>query len=183
VAGFAAEPNSGDAPFAVQFTDQSTGDITNWLWNFGDGQTSTERNPAHTYRDAGDYTVSLTVTGRGGSNGQTNTKYIHVTLPKAHTTIDMAQLRSFWGRKNLAATVTIRANGPEGSPIEAATVQGHWSSDQSSAVLGVTNKNGKITFAKAWTAKPGTVTFTVDKVTKDGQQYEVIGQTSGSVNL
>jgi len=183
VAGFAGEPTSGDARLTIQFTDQSIGDVTNWLWNFGDGQTSTERNPAHTYRDAGDYTVSLTVTGRGGSDAETKTKYIHVTLPKAHTTIDMARLRSFWGRKNVTATVTIRANGPEGALIEAVKVQGHFSDGRSTAVLGVTDKNGKITFIKAWSGISNTVTFTIDKVTKDGQQYEVIGQTSASINL
>jgi serine protease len=183
VADFAAEPNSGDVPLAVQFIDQSVGDVTNWLWNFGDGQTSTKSNPSHTYQDPGDYSVSLNVTGRGGSDAETKAKYIHVTLPKAYTTISMTELRSFWGRKNLAAAVTIRADGPEGSPIEGLTVQGHWSGDKTSSVSGTTGKNGKITFMRALTSKSGTFTFTVDKVTKGTQQYDVIGQTSNSINL
>lgn len=44
------------------FTDQSIGPITNWLWDFGDGTTSTAQNPVHTYSTLGNYTVSLTVT-------------------------------------------------------------------------------------------------------------------------
>lgn len=51
----------GTAPCMVQFTDQSTGDITNWLWDFGDGQTSTEQHPIHVYQNIGIYDIRLTV--------------------------------------------------------------------------------------------------------------------------
>jgi len=49
----------------VNFTDASTdsdGTIVSWLWNFGDGNTSTAQNPGHTYAAGGTYTVTLTVT-------------------------------------------------------------------------------------------------------------------------
>jgi chitodextrinase len=46
---------------SVNFTDTSQHHPTSWLWNFGDGQTSTQENPAHTYGAAGSYTVTLTV--------------------------------------------------------------------------------------------------------------------------
>ena len=49
----------------MSFTDSSTGDVTSWLWNFGDGATSTAQNPSHQYTAAGQYTVALTVTGSG----------------------------------------------------------------------------------------------------------------------
>lgn len=48
----------------VQFTDQSTspeGDIINWVWDFGDSQTSTDQNPVHSYNNPGNYVVTLTV--------------------------------------------------------------------------------------------------------------------------
>ncbi len=51
----------------VQFLDQSTGDPTEWLWDFGDGRTSSEQNPAHTFRSAGDYAVVLTASKAGSS--------------------------------------------------------------------------------------------------------------------
>ncbi len=60
-ASFTAEPTSGPAPLTVQFTDKSTGNPTSWSWDFGDGKTSTEQNPTHTYDSAGEYTVILTV--------------------------------------------------------------------------------------------------------------------------
>ena len=47
----------------VEFKDLSTddGEVTKWFWDFGDGTTSTERNPIHVYKKSGNYTVSLTV--------------------------------------------------------------------------------------------------------------------------
>jgi gliding motility-associated-like protein len=49
----------------VNFTDGSTGAVT-WLWNFGDGNTSTQQNPSHSYASAGNYTITLIVTNSFG---------------------------------------------------------------------------------------------------------------------
>ena len=68
VAGFSANPPTGTANEAVQFTNTTTGDATAFAWDFGDGQTSTERDPAHTFANPGDYTVTLTASGPGGDN-------------------------------------------------------------------------------------------------------------------
>lgn len=58
----------------VRFTDESeegAGRITHWDWRFGDGTTSTERHPVHTYAQAGRYTVTLRVLGEyGGADDQ-----------------------------------------------------------------------------------------------------------------
>ena len=88
VADFAAESIGGTGrlegvpPLAVRFTNLSVGEITGWLWDFGDGATSTEQNPQHTYsRCPGDKemcTVSLTVCGPGGCD--TNTKVDHLWI-------------------------------------------------------------------------------------------------------
>lgn len=77
-ADFTANSTSGDAPLTVQFTDLSAGDITGWLWDFGDGDTSTFQNPSHTYDIPGRYTVTLEVTGADGSDTVTKTDYIRV---------------------------------------------------------------------------------------------------------
>jgi uncharacterized repeat protein (TIGR03803 family) len=85
VAGFTASATSGKAPVTVHFTDSSVGSITKWFWNFGDGKTSTVRNPSHTYSKAGAYTVTLTITGAGGTNSCTQPDYITVyDAPKAN---------------------------------------------------------------------------------------------------
>jgi gliding motility-associated-like protein len=54
-----------NAPFTVQFTDQSPSAAT-WLWTFGDGGTSNQQNPSHTYTTSGVFNVSLTITLPGG---------------------------------------------------------------------------------------------------------------------
>jgi len=78
-ADFIGNPLSGKAPLSVQFTDQSTGHITSWVWNFGDGSTSAQQNVTHTYTAPGSYTVNLTASGPGGSDTLQKTGYITVT--------------------------------------------------------------------------------------------------------
>ncbi len=62
---FSAAPLSGDVPLTVQFTDHTNAfgaGITSWYWNFGDGTTSGQQNPQHTYETPGTYSVVLKVT-------------------------------------------------------------------------------------------------------------------------
>ena len=89
-ADFTATPTSGDAPLMVQFTDQSIGNISGWLWLFGDGQTSTEQNPSHTYTGDGVYNVCLVVIKPDNSH-ETVTKedYISVGNPAPPWTLTM----------------------------------------------------------------------------------------------
>jgi PKD repeat protein len=59
-------------PLTVDFVDLSTGNPTAWNWTFGDGGTSAERNPTHTYSAVGTYAVSLTASNAGGSTTATD---------------------------------------------------------------------------------------------------------------
>jgi PKD repeat protein len=52
----------------VAFKDLSAGKITSWHWDFGDGETSTEQNPLHTYQQPDHYVVVLDVTGSAGTS-------------------------------------------------------------------------------------------------------------------
>lgn len=80
-AWFGAEQTTGLKPFTVQFRDSSEGEIATRLWDFGDGNTSTEQHPVHTYQNAGAFSVSLTVTGPGGVKDITRTNFITVLEP------------------------------------------------------------------------------------------------------
>ncbi|MBN1878168.1 MAG: tandem-95 repeat protein [Anaerolineae bacterium] len=81
-AAFTANPTSGPAPLTVEFTDQSTGDIVVWGWNFGDETGSTEQNPDHTFQDAGIYTVRLTVMDtHGGGDTESETITVNASSP------------------------------------------------------------------------------------------------------
>jgi len=77
LADFTADPTMGDLPLAVQFTDNSIGNITDWLWDFGDDSTSNLQNPNHEYSSYGAYDVSLTVTSANGSNSYYKSNYIY----------------------------------------------------------------------------------------------------------
>ena len=79
-ADFSGTPLSGNQPLSVVFTDKSSGSPTTWNWNFGDGNTSTEKSPKHTYYNTGKYNVALTVTNStGATDTETKTNYINVT--------------------------------------------------------------------------------------------------------
>ena len=65
-----------DVPATVSFIDSSTGSPTSWFWDFGDGETSTVKNPTHKYVEAGSYTVTLTVTNDAGSNKVSRDAYV-----------------------------------------------------------------------------------------------------------
>ena len=78
VAGFSVSATSGVAPLGLNFTNTSTGAITNYSWSFGDGTSSTAQNPSHVYSVAGVYTVALRVSGGAGSNTKTMSNYINV---------------------------------------------------------------------------------------------------------
>lgn len=54
--------DSGCTPLTIGFVDKSSGPHQSWLWRFGDGDSSLDTNPVHTYDEAGTYTVSLTIT-------------------------------------------------------------------------------------------------------------------------
>jgi len=80
VANFSGTPLSDVVPLTVVFTDSSSNTPTSWLWDFGDASSDTVQNPSHTYLAEGTYTVTLTATNAGGSDGETKAAYI-IVLP------------------------------------------------------------------------------------------------------
>jgi len=82
IAGFSGTPNSGIAPLTVSFTNLSTGDFDTCSWDFGDGNSDTDcSDPSNEYIAGGVYTVSLTVSGPGGSTTEIKEGYITVYEP------------------------------------------------------------------------------------------------------
>ena len=80
-ADFLADHTSGFSPLTVNFQDTASGCPTSWLWDFGDGTTSTAQHPSHVYASPGTYEVSLTVSNGKGSDTETKTGYITVEAP------------------------------------------------------------------------------------------------------
>jgi PKD repeat protein len=79
VADFNWSCNDLECSFQDRSTDND-GSVVSWAWNFGDGGTSGDQNPSHTYASAGPYQVSLTVTDDDGAS-TTATATVNVTAP------------------------------------------------------------------------------------------------------
>lgn len=85
-ANFVGVPVNGDAPLTVSFTDNSAGQVSTWAWDFGDGTTSNLQHPTHTYAATSPasvdrYTVTLVVSGPGGTSFETKERYIKARTP------------------------------------------------------------------------------------------------------
>lgn len=82
---FAMTPSSGTAPLTVTFSNASTGSPSAWLWNFGNGTSSTLASPPPvTYSVAKTYTVSLTVSNSAGSSTSSKTLVVNLGPPVAN---------------------------------------------------------------------------------------------------
>ncbi len=76
-------PTTGCAPYSVTF--RNTGRGTSFVWDFGDGNTSTERNPSHTYTTGGIYTITLIARMAGGcADADTQRHTLHVIGNEGH---------------------------------------------------------------------------------------------------
>jgi len=78
VSNFSATPVSGCSPLIVRFTDESTGNPTQWRWDLGNGTISFLQNPAATYFTPGKYTVKLVAKNSTGADSVVKTDYIEV---------------------------------------------------------------------------------------------------------
>lgn len=83
-ANFTIADDNGNAPHTTSFTDTSTGTPTGWFWFFGDGTTSAEQNPTHTFDNPGVYTVRLIVRD---VNGGESTKTDNVIVTELFDTV------------------------------------------------------------------------------------------------
>lgn len=158
-ASFSYSPTAPLEGQQVQFTDTSTGSPTSWSWAFGDGGSSTLRNPTHTYAEAGSYRVVLTATNAGGSSQASKTVVVaEVTKPEtvavvAHTAgLGSSAWRSDVAASNpsdaaLALDVVYKASGGAEMPpyrLNLAPRASVWLPDVMSGLLGLGDGRGSM---------------------------------------
>jgi len=132
-----ATPTSGSAPLSVQFNtiaSDADGQVVGYSWDFGDGQTSTEAGPAHTYIGQGSFTARLTVTDNGGATAST-TIVISVTasptpgcasVPTATSLYQNSSFAAQTGTFSVAFDVTPGAAGTDGAVALSLDAQREW---------------------------------------------------------
>ncbi len=96
----------------ISFFDNSTGSPTSWFWDFGDGNSSTEKNPIHAYGAEGGYTVNLTVMNNAGSNA--TSKYGYVLINEGSGFVHPAYFSSDVRSGTAPLTVLFKDDGAAG---------------------------------------------------------------------
>jgi len=159
--------------------------VTSYQWDFGDGTTGNGTTVSHAYSAAGNYTVTLQVSDAAGLTA-TDTAQITVTevpvAPTAWVNIDLSK-QTIGSRWRVTAFVTIKENDASGPGIAGATIYANWSGAYSRAVSGTTDSNGKVSFKTGYIRRSGTVTFTVTKIVKNGQEYIISGEGETSESI
>lgn len=112
---FSASTTSGASPLAVSFASNSSGVITAYSWTFGDGTSSTSATPSHSYATPGTYSVSLTVTGPGGTSTVAKPSYITVSAPTTAPPVANFTLSTTSGTAPVTVTFTSTSTGTIGA--------------------------------------------------------------------
>jgi len=97
---FTYTPDAPETSQTVTFKGTSTGSPTTWTWNFGDGSTSSLQNPTHVYSVTGTFTVTLRVSGAGGSNTISHTLTVRPARSSTNTAYSPGQPSSEQGKDN-----------------------------------------------------------------------------------
>lgn len=174
-AGFRATPLIGNAPVEIQFVDRSLGDVSGWLWDFGDGSTSTEQNPKHTYFLPGNYTVTLAVSGQSGaSDSNKKEEFIEILKEKEEgeddggdeddggsLTVDPATATGTLRRM----TAIVTATDKNGAPVSGVTIEASASTGlKVNPLFEKTDENGEAAFKFKFkrNSTEGIITFTAE---------------------
>jgi len=130
---FTLDSTAGCLPHTVSFTDQSSSQfssIANWQWDFGDGSTSNQQSPTHTYNQRGTFDVILTVTDTFGcTNSETKNNVVSSLQPVADfTTISDTfcknQVFSF-NNQSSGTQLSYAWDFGDGSPVDSSANPSH----------------------------------------------------------
>ncbi|HZJ14572.1 MAG TPA: PKD domain-containing protein [Chthoniobacteraceae bacterium] len=197
LAQIAATLTTGTAPLAINFSSNGSrdpdGTIAGYAWNFGDGSSSIEANPAKTYASAGTYTATLIVTDNLGATASasvviTATSSNVVTNVAYSSSVAMSKSVSSKGMK-VIATITAR-DLATGIALRSPTIYGYWEWTGKTTAPTIVHARADSAGQKKFTAPTfkstyvGTVTFKVTNIVAAGYSFSSsAGVTQGSIFL
>ena len=186
-------PTSGTAPLTVSFVGSSSYDpdgvIASYVWNFGDGTSSTLSNVSHTYSTAGTYNASLTVTDNSGAQSVGTLSIIASTVPVVTSKyLKVSSMVPTWVRSNTTtgyASCKIRVLNQNGNAVSNATVSVTVNGLVSGTTTATTNSSGYVTIntSRILSSLKGPITFTVTKLSRNGFIYDATKNTLSSTTL
>jgi hypothetical protein len=185
VAAITSDRTGGVFPVTVAFDGGTSSDpdgvVVGYSWNFGDpasagDNTSTLRNPSHTYAAPGTYTASLVVTDNQGNVSAAATQVITVSGTALANSVHVGSMTGSWVRMTnveVAATATIRAVNQYGQPLRSIAVYVTVTGSVSGKAAAKTDANGYVTIQmrKQRMTNPSTYTFTVTRLVYPGYPY------------
>ena len=140
IASFTMSPTSGQAPLAVSFdatgSSDADGAITSYVWNFGDGESSTGATAAHTYITEGSYTAQLTVTDDDG-NQDTASRTVQA-LSSSSAVINAPTASVTASPVSGQAPLVVDFDASDSSDSDGSIVSYTWEFDDGTTAFGVT---------------------------------------------
>lgn len=191
VAVITSDRTGGVRPVTVAFDGGTSSDpdgvVVGYSWNFGDpasagDNTSTLRNPSHTYAAPGVYTASLVVTDNQGNSSAAATMVITVSGIALPNSVHVASMTGSWVRMTnveVAGTAVIRAVNQYGQPLRSIAVYVTVTGSVSGKAAAKTDANGYVTIQmrKQRMTNPSTYTFTVTSLVYPSYPYNAAGNT------
>ncbi len=110
-ANFVGSPTSGQLPLPVTFDNLTQEPFSTAIWDFGDGTSSTQSSPTHTYMGTGPFSVTLTVIGPSGTDTFVRNNYVTGTLPE--DVFEIQDISAFAGQDVLHPVI-----GTNSDPIQ-----------------------------------------------------------------
>jgi PKD repeat protein len=165
-AAFSVSPTDPDEGEAVDFTNTSTdndGTVSEWAWTFGDGGTSTDESPTHTYADNSTFQACLTVTD---DDGATDDVCHDVVVSNVAPSLTSSFSSSIDCRTNASLSLSFTDVGVNDNPW---SVDIDWGDGSAATEFDASAQGGQPSKTYLYTT-PGTYTVTVTVTDKDGGQ-------------
>ncbi len=166
--------SSGTAPLPVSFSSSGSfdpeGSALTYDWDFGDGSTSAEPNPSHTYITPGSYRASLVVKDSTGLSRPASLA-VAVQSPPVLVYVSNIAMSKTISNRGTQASAVVTIKDAAGNLKSNASVTGTWSGLTTGTTTVKTGSTGTAKFSSAFTKNAGTFTFKVTRVVLNGSVY------------